>query len=308
MYRTILVPLDGSPFGEQALPLALGIARRAGAALELIHVFVTPAAVETELRLPVENTFDAKARAEARAYLDGMVQRPAASGVPVRGTYTEAYGSIPEAIGQQAADRNVDLVVLTTHGRGPLSRFWLGSVADELVRQLTVPLLLVRPREGKPDLAGEPVLRHLLVPLDGSPLAEQVLEPAIELGRLMSADYTLLRVVRPVYYLSPELGGFGGVGPDPQLLKDLQTQAESYLAGVAERLRARSLRVQTQVCVEGHVPGTILQEAEKRGSDLVALATHGQGGLGRLLRGSVADKVIRGGMLPVFVYRPGDKK
>jgi nucleotide-binding universal stress UspA family protein len=306
MLRTILVPLDGSQFGEQALPLALGIARRAGATLELIHVYLTPAPLYTERWADVENTLDSRARQEARAYLDGAVRRLASSGVPVRGTYQE--GGIPESLQQLVADRGVDLVVMTTHGRGPLSRFWLGSVADELVRQLPVPVLLVRPREGKAAPAGEPVLRHFLVPLDGSPLAEQILGPAGELGKLMGADYRLLRVVQPVPYLAPELGGFGGVGPDPRLLRELQTEAEAYLAGVTKRLREQSWSVQGQVRLEPQVPRAIFEEAEKHGCDLIALATHGRGGLGRALRGSVADKVIRGGLLPVLVYRPGDRK
>ena len=87
---------------------------------------------------------------------------------------------------------------MTTHGRGPLTRFWLGSVADELVRRASVPLLLVRPHEGVPDLAQEPILQHLLIPLDGSELAEQVLEPAVALGTLMAADYSLLRIYGPL--------------------------------------------------------------------------------------------------------------
>ena len=87
--------------------------------------------------------------------------------------------------------------MMTTHGHGPLSRFWLGSVADEMVRRATTPILLVRPHEKAIDLAAEPVLRHILIPLDGSALAEQVLGPAAALGSLLQCDdYTLLRVYR----------------------------------------------------------------------------------------------------------------
>jgi nucleotide-binding universal stress UspA family protein len=305
MYRTILVPLDGSDFGEQALPLALSIARRTNAAVDLLHVYVTPAPLYAEPWPAVEDRLDSRAREESRAYLDRMVARLSCSGVPVRGVFVE--GSIPEAVGEQVAAGGVDLVVMTTHGRGPLSRFWLGSVADELVRHLTVPVLLVRPREGKPAPSGDQVPRHFLVPLDGSPLAEQVFEPAARLAGVLGADCTLLRVVQPVRYLAPELGGFGGVGPDPKLLWDLQAEAEAYLGGVAARLRQRGWPAQTEVRLEPHVPRAVLEAAEKHGCDLIALATHGRGGLGRALRGSVADKVIRAGLLPVLVYRPGVK-
>lgn len=87
---------------------------------------------------------------------------------------------------------------MTTHGRGPVSRLLLGSVADRLVREVPIPVLLVRPHEAAPDLASEPVLRHILVALDGSALAEQVLEPVVALGTLMQADYSLLRVYGPL--------------------------------------------------------------------------------------------------------------
>src|SRR5438067_676921 len=109
--------------------------------------------------------------------------------------------------GMRFAFDGADLVVMTTHGRGPLGRLWLGSVADALVRDLAMPLLLVRPQETAPDFKREPLLKHLLLPLDGSPLAEQMLEPAVALGTLMEADYTLLRVIKPVVPIDDRLEG-----------------------------------------------------------------------------------------------------
>ena len=87
---------------------------------------------------------------------------------------------------------------MTTHGRGPLARAWLGSVADELVRKTPIPILLTRPQEAKPVLDQAPVLRRVLIPLDGSSFAEQAMDPALALGSLTEAEYILVRVIEPM--------------------------------------------------------------------------------------------------------------
>src|SRR5262249_62418742 len=170
MYRSILVPLDGSEFGEHALPLALGIARRAGAGLHLAHVHWRPAPLFTEPRANVENTLDPGARRRARAYLDEVVKQLAAvSAVPVTAAVLE--GGIVESLVGHAAATGADLVVMATHGRGLLSRFWLGSAADGRLRQSPAPPLLGRPQEGPPGLAPRPGARHLPLPPGGPPTA-----------------------------------------------------------------------------------------------------------------------------------------
>jgi nucleotide-binding universal stress UspA family protein len=306
MYRKILVPLDGSDVGEQALPLALSIARRAGAALEVVHVHVPLAPLFTEPRPSMESPIDAQARQQARAYLESAARR-------VRGAFQGAVntafleGVVAPTVQAHAVAEGVDLIVMTTHGRGPLNRLWLGSVADGLVRHSSVPLLLVRPRQGEVDLGSDPVLRHLLIPLDGSPLAERILEPALDLGGLMAADYTLLRVVSPVLYAAPSLGGLDPGWADPSLSEELHAQARDYLEGLARNLRARSLSVHPVVTFAPSPAGAILEQAQARGSDLIALATHGRGGLRRVLLGSVADKVIRGSTSAALVYHPEEK-
>jgi nucleotide-binding universal stress UspA family protein len=201
---------------------------------------------------------------------------------------------------------------MTTHGRGPLARFWLGSVADELVRNSSVPLLLVRPGDHPVNLAREPVLKRILLPLDGSPLAEQILEPAIALGTLMDADYTLLRVLKPVLPVSYQISGNSMaqmadsvIAQIDQIHQQLQKEAQDYLDFVIrERLSNRSLPVRTRLALDHHPAAAILQEARSWGSDCIALETHGRRGLSRLFLGSVADKVIRGSSVPVLVHRP----
>ncbi len=301
MYRTILVPLDGSALAEHALPLALSIARRAGAALHLARVHVPAATLYRYSELAGSLDLDELVRKEERAYLDQVSGRVVqASGL--RPCTTLLDGRIADVLYEQGVSAGVDLVVMATHGRGPLSRLWLGSVADELVRRLPTPLLLVRPEETAPDLAHPPAVRHVLIPLDGSALAEDILEPAMELGRLMQADYTLLRVIEPAIVPDARLGGNAVSGLDPALLEAIQAEARAYLERLAERLRSSSVQVQTRLVTNQWAAGAILAEAGAH-VHLVAMATHGRRGLARLLLGSVADKVLRGASVPVLLRR-----
>ncbi|HZT83259.1 MAG TPA: universal stress protein [Gemmataceae bacterium] len=304
MFRSILVPLDGSPLGEQALPLAVSLARRVGAALEVAHVLVTPAPLYSERAAGMENTLDARAREGARAYLDGVLNRLAQSGVPVTSALLE--GGVAESIEGRVKARGIDLVVLTTHGRGAFSRFWLGSVTDRLIRRLEVPLLAVRPQEGPLDLSGGPVPQHFLLPLDGSPLAEQALEPALELARLAQARCTLLRVVKPIVVAPADLQWSAALGSDEAIVRELADEARAYLERVAGRLRREGQPVEARVVLHPRPAAAILEEARTAGADLIALGTHGYGGVKRVLLGSVADKVLRGATTPVLVYRPAE--
>jgi nucleotide-binding universal stress UspA family protein len=310
MYQSILVPLDGSTFGEHSLPLAASIARRAGARLTLAHVHEPAATLYGEGAIVLSDDLDAHARREKRAYLDSVVARMGNT-APESIVSLLLEGSVVEAIRERVTKDEVDLVVMTTHGRGPVGRFWLGSVADKLLRQLSAPLLLVHPGQTAPDLTAAPVFKHVLVPLDGSDLAERMLAPAGALGELMGSQYTLLRVVRPVHPTLPHTEGLSIaqlageiVDQIEKLQAELKKQAQEYLAGLAERLRARSLRVQTRVAFEEHPASAILHEASSCGADLVAMETRGRGGLSRLFLGSVADKVLRGSTLPVLLHHP----
>jgi nucleotide-binding universal stress UspA family protein len=300
MIRSILVPLDGSPFAEHALPAALGIARRSGAAIQLVQVHVP--LIYIEGIHVFEGTLDAKILGGEKAYLE-CVALGIETLVGARIACSLPVGAIGDQLIEQARACKADLVVMTTHGRGALSRFWLGSTADEIVRRGPAPVLLLRPHEGRPDLTAEPALKHMLIPLDGTSQAEEILEPALALGSLTGADYTLLRVVEPIQPLGMELGGYAPAGLELPLLKELQAGAQAYLDNVAERLRARGVRVHTRVAVDAHAAGAILNEAKTNPCDLIAIETHGRGGLTRLLLGSIADKVVRGATCSVLVHR-----
>lgn len=298
MYRSILVPLDGSTFSEHALPTACLLAQRSGATLRLVHV---------QTRSLSDKDFTALSDNYELTYLDQLKERITASGGAPLSISTEVLERsllqmVQESLGKFLANHiaatTPDLVVMTTHGRGGLARAWLGSVADALVRQSNAPILLLRPSEGSPNFAQSPSLQQMLIPLDGSPLAEQILEPAAALGDVLGADFTLLRIVEPLFPI------YNYLARTKELDEAEILAARRYLDEVMQRLADTKRQIHTRVVLATALAQAILEDVQRHPSDLIALATHGFSGLERMMVGSVADKVLRGSDVPVFIYRP----
>jgi nucleotide-binding universal stress UspA family protein len=302
MFRSILVPLDGSRFAEAALATAIRFARSARADLHVALAHQPSAALVGmgEFALPTPG-FDEEQRLRERAYL---VETVAGIGQVGKGPvdFHELEGSAGPAICEEVTRLGIDLVVMATHGRGALGRLWLGSVADYVIRHLSVPVLLVHP-----DRTGEPRptthIHGILVALDLSPQAEAVLEPVTAIAQLTQAHVTLLHVVEP-FYAMPEPAVPYPIPQEPAITELRRTEAQRQLDRVADRLRDRGLSVSTRVVIGFSAAGELLNALEGPGLDLVGLTTHGTGGMKRLLLGSVADKVVRGAAKPVLVLHP----
>lgn len=299
IYRSILVPLDGSAFAEQALPIACTIAHRANALLRLVHVHTLSAnPIYREGQSVINQQLASLSHEHEQLYLKQLRERLLAAqpelAITVEALDRPLESIVNESLGHflaaHVATSDVDLVVMTTHGRGGLARFWLGSVADTFVRLSRLPTLLWRPHADGPDFARLPAFKHILIPLDGSQLAEQILAPTLALGALMQAEYTLLRVIEPVAV--------------PSCIHEVEATASTYLRQVAKRLAAEGKQVATRITVAAQPATAILAAAERHQSDLIAVATHGRSGLRRLLIGSVADKILRGATIPVLTYCP----
>ena len=303
MARTIMVPLDGSTFAEHALPVALGLARACGGRVHLAQAHEPPSIpASPDILMPYDGEWDRSIRDNEKSYLDSMANRVSErAGVTVR---TELLEGVPAmALATYAREMELDLIVMTTHGRGGLSRLWLGSVADGVVRRSGVPVLLMRPTDEDVDYEARLSPNHILVPLDGSTLSRGIIEPAAWLGSLTGARFTLLRVTVPV----PVLRGPGPMSEDgfaAKLIVEQEQHAQAYLDGVASGLRSRGHEVETAIVNHVAPAAAILEFAAENAVDVVAIATHGRGGWTRLALGSVADKVLRGSVMPVMLYRP----
>lgn len=298
--RGILVPLDGSELAEQALSVGASRAREAGATLHLVSVHEPLPVMAMPPDFPVAmQDLEERRREEMTQYLEAVAAAARAS----RSTEVTASvlaGGASAALCEYVETHPVDLVVMTTHGRTGLSRLWLGSVADRMLRRLAVPVLLLHPRE-----APQPTeFRHLLVALDGE-LEEPVLAAAMAVGR-DTARYTLTRVVEPTIPIVSGLAMRPGHLP-PDWTAQQEIEARNYLARLADRLGEPGLEVSWQVLVGRGVADQVLELAEAIGADCIVVGTHGARGMERLLLGSVADKIVRGTKVPVLVAPVGHR-
>ncbi len=301
-YR-IMVPLDGSAFAETALPVAYDLARRHGAAVHLVRVHQPSLPVVRSGGTSVHDpAFDLELEREGRWYLDVLLGRIEAH-ERARSATAHLRRPVLQSLTEYLGDHGIDLVVMTTHARGGLSRAWLGSVADGLVRQATVPILLVRPGRQGPSTSGTaPVFRRVLLPLDGGPDEQRMAEHAIGVAGVSDVEYTLLRVVSEgALSAGPALPRHG---PDAGSRTQRAT-VQTTLDLSAERLRARGMRVTSQVVVNDHPAEGILRCAAEHDASLIAMATRSRGGLQRLLLGSVADRVLRQAGIPLLLWNPG---
>ncbi|MEJ2216790.1 MAG: universal stress protein [Gemmatimonadota bacterium] len=307
MYHRIVVPLDGSRFGDAALPFAESIARRSGAAVDLVHVHLPePRDPSQEAFTPyryenvaaAEHDFDEEQCAREEAEIAYRAQR-VAKGAGVPAYVRILHGQVPTALAEDVAAACADLVVMATHGGVSPSGARIKSVADQLVRNLDRPLLLLRPDEAGQHQGIEPGFSRILVALDGSAFSEQILGPATELAQLYDARMVLVLVVSPAASI-----GIRTVGLDSAGLQARREESEAYLVRLAARLAERVEEPDVVAIVGRHPAESILACARREGADLVAMATHGRGGLSRLLLGSTAQEVVRRADRPLLLYRP----
>lgn len=302
MYRDIVVPLDGSGFGELALPYAYGIARKHNASVRFLTVIPPlPPYHEGDDRSSEEAGHYLMAREEADRYHAELRKRVESIGWGVPTVGQVEMGGVVEELDRYVRTAGAELLVMTTHGRGPLRRAWLGSVADGLLRRTPCPILAVRPRTGQQMSLVEQAFRHILVTLDGSPEAREILPFAGSLAESFGAAVTLLRVIPPHFPVASSLAShlhYGFEGWEGQ-----EAAARELLSREAEDLEARGLSVGVRVVKGIHPADGILKFSASEDVDMVAMTTHGRGGVARLVLGSVADKVLRGASVPLLLHR-----
>jgi nucleotide-binding universal stress UspA family protein len=279
----LLVPLDGSRLAEAVLPLAETLAREHGAELFLLRA------------LRAEDSVDAEtaAQREAESYLEATAGDTRARGLPAVRWLTW-YDEPAPAIANGAAANAIELIVMATHGRSGLGRLLLGSVAEGVVRKTTVPVLLVRGE--LPRARGD--FGKILVPLDGSELAEGVLPVVERLTRPAGGAVVLVHAVEPV--VAPTLAETPIAVQEPAPVRT--AEAEEYLSRVADGLEVRHVAVTCAVRL-GPAVSVIHDTAAATGAGLIAMSTHGRTGLGRLIMGSVAEQVLRSAPVPVLLWR-----
>ncbi len=304
---SILVPLDGSLFAEKALGHAIGVAASLGARLELVSV--APALHLIAVGDPAVASIPPSVLEEEKWRLEEYlvnVREKLASFSNCEIDTVVLEGDVPQTIEGHVANTRPSMIVMSSHGRGALSRLWLGSVADQLVRHANVPVLIVKPNgdaDGVEEDWEAAKFNKILVPVDGSPLSKEGLDWAVRFIGTTETELHLAWNVQPQHvYESPYFPGVSGAVPvlPDGIAEDL---ARTGLRKLRDESVPEGLPTELHVLTGPSVATGILDCVDGIGADLIVMATHGRGGLARATLGSVADKVVRGATVPVLLMK-----
>lgn len=290
--RSVLVLLDGSNYAEHAVPIALEIARRAGANVLLAHVQLLLGSTDDDRSLSFEEAPDSRRKKRMAEYVDAFSRRLSAeSSVAVAPAVYSGRGAA-DAIATIA--RRDNLIVLATRHRGALGWFHFGSVAERFLSLGSSSILFVRGYRGPIDLDAPVLLRRVATVLDGSAKGERIFKPAAALAESVRARHTLLSVVPNMPY--------AGIP-----WKEKVDEASSYLNGVANALSNANEfdnGVTTDVRSSDEAIGqVILAYAQRSESDVIAIAARSRSWLSKLFRTDPAEYLVRNSRIPVLVAR-----
>ncbi len=303
----MLVPLDGSELAESVFVYAKELAVRLDLELTLLHVCGSE---ERDL-IPMYQSYVEQA---AETLQHQSREAAEAIGIEAGRNGSRAHGELvvghpADEIARYADGNDVDLIMMATHGRSGIGRWAMGSVADRVLHASSIPVWLVRAGVASRVAYDEWPQRTILVPLDGSEVAESVLPHVEELARQRDSELVDVVVFRVCEYAmvpdsdsNAEPSGWE-IGLQREI-SQARRSAEKYLARIEARFAAARIRARSDVLV-GQAADTIVDYANGQQFGLVAMATHGRSGLSRLAFGSVAEKVLQGLSCPLFLVRPG---
>jgi nucleotide-binding universal stress UspA family protein len=297
MYTRILVPLDGSTISEGVLPYARAFATALDIPVHLLQVMdpntlIPSVAAQQGLSHNIL-TINREHNGDYLKETAASFSNPAAISSSVR------VGKPAQVIIEVAATDRDTLIAIATHGHSGIRRWLLGSVAEKVLHGADNDVLLIRAM-GQIDRKIAAQLKRLVVPLDGSEVAEKALPCAVELAKKMNLELILLRV-----YLMPGVAyPTGSYAPDWKLLdQEMRQRASEYLEGKNKQLRNEGLERVSFRVVEGSAAEKIIEVARASPESLIAMSTHGASGIGRWVLGSVTERVMRHSDTAVLVVR-----
>jgi len=297
MYTRILVPLDGSATAEAVLPYAEAFAAGFKTSVELMSV-IDIAAMTTHLaadKVPHLDTFIATEEKNSVRYLENVAKNFS----PLPTECRIVRGKPAETILETTSKDRDTLIAMATHGRSGVKRWLLGSVAEKVLRGATNPLFLVRAAAAK--ASPRRIINSIVVPLDGSSLAEQILPTVSYWAKGLDIEVTLIRAFEfpaSAYYGSEDYL------PDYDAFREeARKEAAGYLKEKEESLVREGVRTVSILTIEGPAADEIISHAQTAPRALIAMSTHGRSGVPRWILGSVTEKVVRHGDDPVLVVR-----
>ena len=298
MFQKILVPLDGSEEAEAILPYVSHVASGMGIGVVLLSVVDCGA---LEMSESYYSRLFERAEQEAKGRLHNAAHQLDQDGV--RAEEVVVSGRADSEITETAKGLGCNLIAMSTHGRSPLGRGILGSVTDRVVHIARIPVLTVTPDKTRAYHGSDTLVNHIVVPLDGSELAETVLPYVREMASTLGYTVVLLRVVRPLHYF--------WVGDHPPEIHQenelMEKEAREYMETTAESISDDGVDVEWRVLV-GHPTTTVLEQVRDIPHSIVALTTHGRSGFRRWLIGSLAETLVRSGGDPVLIVPPPEQR
>ncbi len=300
MFKVIMAPTEGSESERAAISVAVKLAQRFDAELRLVRVEAPPLVVETLPESPLlitEQTLLDERVARLRK-LEALGTECRALG-QIRVMTALEDGPVTPTLRDYATKFNVDLIVMSSHSRGGVKRVTLGSVTDYLIRNTNIPVLVVRAPRSITGATPDQTFSRIVVPLDGSALAEQILPEIAALASRFNSTVSLLQVLTPLTYSQREIMQPGLPWWDSDI-----AVADAYLARAASYLTEEGLTVSKDVILSEDVATAILDYSIRTRADLIALATSGSGGMSRFMFGTVADQVTRNSPSSLLVFHP----
>lgn len=297
--KRILLPTDFSECSNAALDHALFLAEHFKAGLDLLHVVVLHEIDPWESArdgFPDREDIERRLREMAAGEMKGLLEERETGRLEIRERQRRGVAAAP-AIVEYATEEDVDLVVMGAHGRRGFRRFLLGSVAEEVVRLAPCPVLTLRSADPASALHK---VDDVLVPFDFSKHSKTALAAAAETASSYGARLHLLHVIEPIMEPHPYVPVH--YRPESFDLPQLKARVEEDLGPIIAEVVGDTVPCETHV-LEGHPAWCIVDQAEKLGADLIAMATHGRTGLAHFFLGSVTEKVVRGAHCPVLTIK-----
>jgi nucleotide-binding universal stress UspA family protein len=287
MFKRVLVPLDQSALSERVLPIAQCIAEHYDAQIDLVYV------VPTDIEAVPEGSLS-QAREEGETYLKDIVGSWSSGNKPGKIGASVLAGYPASVIIEQAESQDDTLILMSTHGYSGVQRLLLGSVADKVAQAAHTPVLLVPAGAKSPE--GDLVkFERIIIPLDGSELAETILPYAVSLCKKIGMELILVRSYHPHFP--------GSTIRMHDVSKIVHDSAENYIRAVAEKMQAEGLKSVTYKVLNGLPSEQITDFAIATPNSVTALCTHGRHGISRWMLGSVTNAVIHSAEEPVLVVR-----
>jgi nucleotide-binding universal stress UspA family protein len=298
MYSKILIPLDGSGTAEKVLPYARQLSAKLNIPVELLAV-LDVAELATHIT------------AEKARFLDSMIEdgmrssdtylRGIATSFGVSVSCKVEKGRAEDVIIERGESDTAMLIAMATHGRSGLNRFLLGSVAEKVLRGAANPLLLVRASE-EARSEGEASFKSIIVPLDGSELAESILPMAAAVAKKLRLEIVLFRAYHIPYNAYAGDDGFYAVNYD-ELISAVRDETNDYLEKKVAEIKNLGIAKVSGVSKEGFAGDEILAIGRNTPDALIAMCSHGRSGVRRWVLGSVAENVVRHTSDPVLIAR-----